>query len=786
MAFTFINNFSTVTVNPLTPGDTTLELQDGFADVKAAVDSGDTLALTLFETNESGEETGREIVHVTAADDQAETLTIERGKEGTADGDWAPNTGVEQRLTAGIVKSFVIGNSDEPTSIVIGGGPEVRERVDCIILGDGAYADDDNCIVIGVNAEAQASFGDAIAIGTAALCDGEDSIAFGHGAKASDDDSIVIGSGATASDDDSVVIGSSCTSIDDGNVVVGKNARSADGSSVVVGNSATAADRDSVVIGDSASSSGDDCVVIGQSATGEADDVIAIGEDSRAAARDAIAVGQDAAATGEDSIAIGEGASGEADDSVSLGKDASATAEGAVAIGEGADTRVPRGLQFGATSYVPLGKTSQNTSMPSVVASEGIDISSASSSATVEAPEGMAMMVDSIEFVVSKVNSGYAETARPPEGISSSNAGGFMIASPGGEVVLYADGAETFLLDSSDMSAIAGAPTSLAGIKDAAFSGDGNYLAVVRDSDKSALTVYNTSDWSEAFDTSFDLKNSHLVAFDHSSRVAVVCDSAGQYEINVFSVPGWTKTETEVFFWDNPPNDIAFSRSTMGILSVTDSATMLHKEGDERWDDDPLFPTIPGGAKVYSTIAGHIVVVDSDGTGAMKVYDSVDYSPVSAAPVVASSTQKTTSLGVSGDGKTYIVGISESPGIVSVDATNWGASVDLPALSSGVSGVAFGNATGEIYAARNSATEQPIVTVAHDSDSFSMKVGSTAGGDEYASSTQVITGGKAGTRVVVAGSESTEAIRVLHGSLDTLGTYSSEARFVVRGYFVEV
>lgn len=186
MAFTFINNFSTVTVNPLTPGDTTLELQSGFSDVKAAVDSGDTLVLTLFETNESGEETGREIVHVTAADGQAETLTIERGKEGTAGGDWGPNTDVEQRLTAGALRDLagkhLANTALEDDSIIVGSAGGSSDYVyETVAIGDGVVFDSFTASAVAIGALSEAVGVNAVAVGYKAKA--KSGVAIGKGSQ---------------------------------------------------------------------------------------------------------------------------------------------------------------------------------------------------------------------------------------------------------------------------------------------------------------------------------------------------------------------------------------------------------------------------------------------------------------------------------------------------------------------------------------------------------------------------------------------------------------------------
>lgn len=103
MRYGFINNFSQSLAADLAAGATTMTL-DGGGSLLSAASADLVYALTL----DDGEGT-TEIVHVTAA--SGDTLTIERGKEGTADAAWSSGTTVEMRVTAGVMGSMAMNLS---------------------------------------------------------------------------------------------------------------------------------------------------------------------------------------------------------------------------------------------------------------------------------------------------------------------------------------------------------------------------------------------------------------------------------------------------------------------------------------------------------------------------------------------------------------------------------------------------------------------------------------------------------------------------------------------------
>lgn len=734
MAIVFLNNFSTVTASPLAPADTTLELQDGIADIAAALTGGNTLVLTLFVSDDQGNETQREIIHATAADELAGTLTIERAKEGTTAEAWEPNAGIEQRLTAGSLsesfRGLISNDTDESTSIIIGGGDGERGRSNCIVIGPGAYASRDGCLAVGVDAKAEDS--DTIAVGNNAVADRDYSMAIGHGATAGDDNT----------------------------VAVGRNAKASSDSTVVVGNGAEAGDRDTVVIGFAAKAVDDSSVVIGKSAKGESGDVIAIGESSKSSGKDAIAIGQDSLAAGK----------------------------GSIAIGERTEARVPGGMQFGAVSYLARGDGSQTVGMPSVIASGEMDMSDGSAARSIQAPEGMLLMPDSIEFFLSGVNSAYTEKAINPEGLTASNAGGFMRKSPDGSLLLYSDGADAYLLNLPDLTLVAGAPTDLADVEDAAFD-SGNYLVVARASGPHpSLSVYNVADWTNVSSFTSVSGPAYRVAFNAGSKIVAIQESAGQYELVVVDAYEWSTKKTGVTF-AAIPNAIDFDFKTFGVLVVTDSQISMYKEDfiSSEWAEDPYFSALTGGSDFYmSPDGGRAFVLGSGGTGKIAVYETDGYSSVGSFPSPASSSGKTTSLGFSSDGKSIFVGIDEAPGISVVRMDDLSESEGKFSLSTGVTSISVDSETGEVYALAKASGGQPLSVLVQEDDSASLKVGSAADGNDYAAATPITTEGGVGTRAIPSAAVPPAGVKVLHGSVDTPSQFPSTARFVVRGYFVEV
>ena len=89
-----INNWRRALAGSLSPSATTLTLD---AAPGISLQPGETVTLTLSELLNDVETV--EIIHATAV--SGSTLTIERGKEGTAPRAWADGTLIEQRITAG-------------------------------------------------------------------------------------------------------------------------------------------------------------------------------------------------------------------------------------------------------------------------------------------------------------------------------------------------------------------------------------------------------------------------------------------------------------------------------------------------------------------------------------------------------------------------------------------------------------------------------------------------------------------------------------------------------------
>lgn len=100
----WINNWASALLQPLAAGATTVEVDPSAAARLTGLGSGGYYLLTLIGTDELGNENAWEIVCVTAAAGGA--LTIERAQEGTAAREWPAGTGLELRITAGVLSEI--------------------------------------------------------------------------------------------------------------------------------------------------------------------------------------------------------------------------------------------------------------------------------------------------------------------------------------------------------------------------------------------------------------------------------------------------------------------------------------------------------------------------------------------------------------------------------------------------------------------------------------------------------------------------------------------------------
>lgn len=392
MAIVFLNNFSTVTVNPLAPADTTLEIQDGIADIATALTGGNTLVLTLFNTDDQGNETQREITHVTAADEVAGTLTIERGGEGTTAGTWVPGAGVEQRLTAGALTEAL-----STPGYAVSGAAAVGEGAEATSVGafaamGGAYAEN------------------ALAIGAGSSSGGIGASAVGDGATAYGDGGSSFGKGSTAGGTDALAAGGGDASYD---------------RAVALGKTASAAGADALAVGSGASASGMNSVSIGPNASAIAE-CMAIGADSSANAPDTTSLGKQASASYPESMALGLMSSSAGTYSVALGARSKAAIDGGFSVSAVSYLAAAPDLSGG---FGPPANITRQSAMQTVSATAEIDLTDASATVELSLPSGVMLMVDAFDVIVTSAG-GTGGTPEIQVGPESANKDSYLAATP--------------------------------------------------------------------------------------------------------------------------------------------------------------------------------------------------------------------------------------------------------------------------------------------------------------------------------------------------------------------
>lgn len=363
MAIIFLNNFSTVTVNPLAPADTTLEIQDGIADIAAALTGGNTLVLTLFSADDQGNETQREIIHATAADEVAGTLTIERAQEGTAAGTWAPNTGVEQRLTAGALdEALSTPGYAVSGAAAVGEGAEATSAGSFAAMG-GAY---------GVN---------AVAIGADSSCGGVGGVVIGASVTSFADGATALGKGSSASGDSSLAAG---------------GAEATGNRGISLGAAASSTGVDSLAVGQEASAAGENSIAFGRRASSIGNSM-AIGKNSKANAPQATVVGELAEASYPQSLAVGVKAKAAKSYGVALGAFANATVKGGFSVA--AMSYVPAAPDL-TGDYGPPANATRQSAMQTVSATAPLDLTDGAATVELSFPPDTLLMADAFDIIV--------------------------------------------------------------------------------------------------------------------------------------------------------------------------------------------------------------------------------------------------------------------------------------------------------------------------------------------------------------------------------------------------
>ncbi|WP_394424740.1 hypothetical protein [Vreelandella stevensii] len=263
MRFGFINNFKTRLVEDLSDrlGDITLYVEDPVGQITALRQAGFDIALTLFKTDEQGNEVRREIIYVDAAGPSSEIegayfIGAERAQEGTERREFDAGDGVELRLTAGSLSqidgrgSIKIGNVSPSTafSYVAIGNEVGAPAANTVSVGNSSHASDSADVAVGSEAQTQPRAGlppgyitmppnctaigrqsragqrAALAIGTNATAEGELSTAVGNLAVAKERFSQVLGGHSFAFSEGATALGSCAVALQENSIAMGSGA----------------------------------------------------------------------------------------------------------------------------------------------------------------------------------------------------------------------------------------------------------------------------------------------------------------------------------------------------------------------------------------------------------------------------------------------------------------------------------------------------------------------------------------------------------------------------------
>ncbi|NIC05272.1 hypothetical protein [Billgrantia bachuensis] len=336
MRYGFVNNFAQALAAPLAEGSTTLSLDGGGSLLSnAGADLGYTL--TLFQVDDQGEETAREIVLVTGV--SGNDLTIVGEQEGTVrpSGGWLAGTKVEARLTALGLISLDFRNASS------------------IVLGEGAQNDATNCLAGGRYAYNGKS--GSVAWGDGASTWGQYSASFGRNAATNADSALAGGSGALASGLASVAWGSGCQVSGDYSACFGGQGSVSGARGTAGGYTASVSAQWGAAYGYGSSVSGEHGLAMGHNAAVYQSEGIAAGNGASSNAGQAIAQGAGASAFGARGVATGAGAQA-AEDSSAYGGGADASGGKSCAMGANSTAQPPQSSAFGAdTISANVGQT---------------------------------------------------------------------------------------------------------------------------------------------------------------------------------------------------------------------------------------------------------------------------------------------------------------------------------------------------------------------------------------------------------------------------------------------
>ncbi|TFH84727.1 hypothetical protein EQG41_20880 [Billgrantia azerbaijanica] len=399
MRYAFINNFEQILAQAVADTDTTITLDGGGSQMSNA--SADLVyVLTLFHVDSNGNETAREIVHVTGV--SGDTLTVERAKEGTTAQAWAVGDGVSQRLTAEVLGRYELlprlpADHDAEAIRWVGLDHDMSKLTP---TGLQYWAAD--TLVIGQAPElydgASEYWGGSTVVGSWAIGRGSGVTAVGAyaGSPYGDDcdESTALGAYAVAAALGATAVGAMPEAFGEKSIAIGYDAAvgsqsgdpQADGmGAIAAGAGASATKNYGVALGAGASASGVEAVAVGRQSGASADYAGALGPASAATAVRASAFGVFARASAVESVALGPGPDTTLEGGMTMG-----------ALPYVAKVPVSAGWESGYTSPAACRQSAAQV----VLATHALDLTTAGDTVTLDMPANAMLFIDSIDVVI--------------------------------------------------------------------------------------------------------------------------------------------------------------------------------------------------------------------------------------------------------------------------------------------------------------------------------------------------------------------------------------------------
>lgn len=436
MLFGFLNNFADQLAAPVSDTATSIELAGKASDIQTALQSADAVALTLFVTDDQGNETQREVVYATAA--TPPLVTVTRAQEGTTAVTFLPGDSCENRLTAGVIsESFLAkvaaGDNSGQSSVAIESDSEASGP-HSIAVGYRAIATQSGTsppsgsMALGLVATA---LGDgAIAIGgnNSSVLDAErGQRSYSAGAFANGYMTLAISAGAQALGSSTTAIGNYALANSYGSLAICEAAEATADQSLSLGVYAKSTASDTITLGAYSETTNATGVTVGANAYNEGEGAVCLGAYSSASAGTtySVAIGESATVdAGSSNIAIGDRSAVGGIYATALGGNSWAPGEGSVALGAGAFAAVDSGCRITGVQYLPkavevdaslrpgsyydptssafnhVSVAALRTSSQITLATDAIDLTTAGAAFELSLPASTMMFIESLDVVV--------------------------------------------------------------------------------------------------------------------------------------------------------------------------------------------------------------------------------------------------------------------------------------------------------------------------------------------------------------------------------------------------